>query len=414
MAQSLALMLLIAAPWATQDGDPIDRLITDLADESAAVRESAQLALIASGPKAIPRLRQALTSQDAEVQERASSALCDLEREQKLAAVMPSRPPVTLTLENATFAQALQEVGRRTGIGFEGAVQLPGRPITLILTRAPLMQVLDALGAAAELQWVFESETSVSWRRTPQTPRPSCYSGGFRVSLSRIDVYKSWNYREEHGLLWANFEIRAEPGIHPLGMPRLEVSEIRDDSGNELPRNSEIQECFPKASSQDSSAVRAGAIYESSPLTVNHLARSVKKLSKIGGRAVFLFPLDKTSLEMTDLCEESSVTRGELEFQVSEILTSSLKLSVVTSGNLNYLYHHLDAESLILIDAEGKEHVRGADFGLRVEQLNLDTLRYCVDFNEGVCFQPIALRFMMNGRFFEKIVPFEFKDVPLP
>jgi hypothetical protein len=414
MAQYLALMLLVAAPWVAQDGDPIDKLITDLADESAAVRESAQLALIASGPTAIPRLRQALTNQDAEVQKRASSALGDLEREQKLAAVMPSRPPVTLTLENASFAQALQEVGRRTGIGFEGALHLPGRPITLTFSRAPLMQVLDALGAAAELQWVFESETSVSWRKNPKTPRPSCYSGGFRVSLSRIDVYKSWDYQEENGLLWVHFDTRMEPGIRPLGMPRVEVCEIRDDSGNELLINSEMQECFPKASSQDDSALSTGVSYESIPFTIHHLTRSVRKLSKISGRAIYLFPLEKTSLEMTDLCEESSVTRGDVEFQVSEILTSSLKLSIATAGDLNYLYHHVDAKSLVLIDAEGKEHVRGADFELRVEQLNVNNLRYCVDFNEGVCFQPVALRFMMSGRFFEKIVPFEFKDVPLP
>jgi hypothetical protein len=46
--------------------------------------------------------------------------------------------------------------------------------------------------------------------------------------------------------------------------------------------------------------------------------------------------------------------------------------------------------------------------------MSADTLRYCVDFNESVTFQPVAIRFITTGQFFEKVVPFEFKDIPLP
>src|SRR5438552_11564034 len=148
MIQYLALLILVAGPWAAQEADPIDKLIADLGDERVAVRESALQAIIASGPRAIPRLRDALHSQDAEVQQRASSALTELERAEKLAGVLQARPPVTLDLRNAPFAQALREVAERAGIQFEGVVTLPDRPITASFTRAPLMQVPDALGEA--------------------------------------------------------------------------------------------------------------------------------------------------------------------------------------------------------------------------------------------------------------------------
>jgi len=46
--------------------------------------------------------------------------------------------------------------------------------------------------------------------------------------------------------------------------------------------------------------------------------------------------------------------------------------------------------------------------------MGVDTLCYLVSFGENVCFQPVALRFMQTERFFEKVVPFEFLDVPLP
>jgi len=39
---------------------------------------------------------------------------------------------------------------------------------------------------------------------------------------------------------------------------------------------------------------------------------------------------------------------------------------------------------------------------------------YGVVFNDDVRFQPVALRFQVTNRFFEKVVPFEFKDVLLP
>jgi hypothetical protein len=416
MSHSSVLGILAAVSWALpQDADPVDKLIADLGDESVSVRESAQQAIIASGPGAIPRLRSALESQDAEVRQRASTALGELERAEKLAGVMQARPAVTLELRAVPFARALREVAERTGLDFDGAGAQSERPVSASFTRAPVMQVLDVLGAAAELQWSFEGESTVYWRRNPPVSRPSCYSGGFKASLSRIDVYKSWDYQQGHGLMWVYLETRMEPGIRPVGTPRFEVSEIRDEAGNELPRDSEIQECSPKGYAGDAfGRAKTGAVYESSPFTINHLERSVKKLSKIGGRALFLFPLDKSVLEIGDLCEETSVARGDLLFQVNEILTSSLKLTLTTNGNPAYLGHHVDPESIVLIDAEGREYVRGTDFDVRADQMSADSIRYCVDFNENVCFQPVAIRFMTTGQFFEKIVPFEFKDIPLP
>ena len=88
-------------------------------------------------------------------------------------------------------------------------------------------------------------------------------------------------------------------------------------------------------------------------------------------------------------------------------------VTMMSNGNPGLLNHHVDAESLVLIDAEGREYARGTDFDVRVEQMSSDTLRYSVDFNEHVCFQPVGLRFLLTRQFFEKALPFEFKDVPL-
>jgi hypothetical protein len=214
--------------------------------------------------------------------------------------------------------------------------------------------------------------------------------------------------------MWVYLETRMEPGVRPVGAPRFEVSEIRDEAGNELPRDSETQECSLKGPLREGRGRVSGAVYESSPFTINQLDRSVRKLSRIAGRALFLFPLEKTAIHMADLCEETSESRGPLVFQVSEILTSSIKLTLLSSVPDANLGHHLDLDSLILMDSEGKEYARGQDFDIRVDQMSGETLRYCVEFNEGVTFQPVALRFLVTERFFEKVVPFEFRDISLP
>jgi hypothetical protein len=414
MSQYIALLLLIAAPWPAQDADPIKTLITDLGDESVAVRASAQLALIAAGTRAIPRLRDALNSLDAEVQQRASAALGELEQAEKLADVMKSLPPVTMSLQNAPFARALEELTRQCGVRFESGFTLPDPPITATFTRAPLMQVLDALAGAVELQWSFESETVVSWLKSPPVPRPTCYSGGFRTALSRIDVYRSWNFQRGRGLMWMFLETRMEPGFRPVGFPRFEVSELQDEAGNELSRDFQIQACSRRGCSPDAVGGNLGAVYESSPFTINPLDPSVKKLSKVSGRALFLFPLDKSPLEIDDLCEGTSATRGKLDFQVNDILSSSLKLTLVSNGDVSTLIHHVDVDSLVLIDAEGREYVRGTDFEVCAVPLSIASLQYGIQFRESICFQPVALRFLVTGTFLEKSVPFEFKDIVLP
>jgi hypothetical protein len=415
MTPWILLAVLAAAPGTVQETDPVEKSIADLGDENAATRESALQAILSAGPAAIPRLRRALESLDAEVRERAACALGELEREEKLACVMQARPAVTASFRQALFEDILREVGRQSGLRFDGAVSIPDRRLTLSFERAPAMRVLDDLArAAGDLQWSFENEATVYWRRMPPMLRPSAYSGGFRVSLSRLDVYKSWDYQQGHGLLWVYLETRMEPGIRPLGVPRFEVTEIRDDAGNELPRDSEMQEGAPKGPTRDGVGKSSGSIYESSPFTINQLDRSVRKLSRIGGRARFLFPLDRTTVQMGDLCEETSTTRGPLVFQATEILTNSMKLTVSTSGDPAVVTQHLDSDTLVLVDAEGAEHVRGKDFDVRMDQMSADTVRYSIEFNENVCFQPCAVRFVVTERFFEKIVPFEFKDVDLP
>jgi len=407
--------ILMAILLVFQEPDPIDKSIADLGDESAATRESALQAILAAGPSAIPKLRRALGSLDAEVRERAAHALGELERDEKLASVMQARPPVTASFREAPFEDVLREIGRQSGLKFEGTSSLNERRLTISFDRAPVMRALDDLArSAGDLQWSFENETTVYWRRMAPALRPSAYSGGFKVSLSRIDVYKSWDYQQGHGLMWVYLETRMEPGIVPLGTPRFEVSEIRDDAGNELPRDTEMQECSPKGPVRDGLGRSSGAVYESSPFTVNQLDRSVRKLSKIGGRARFLFPLDRATVQMGDLCEETTATRGPLMFQATEILTNSMKLTVSTSGDPALLSQHLDADTLVLVDAEGNEYLRGRDFDVRTDQMSADTLRYSIEFNENVCFQPIAVRFLLTERFFEKIIPFEFKDVVLP
>lgn len=414
MLESIAWMVLVAVPWAVQERPSLDRWIGELADDEPSVRESAHQELLQAGPRAIAPLRQALTSTDTEVRERATAVLGELERDVKLAALIPTAPAVTLTLKDVSFSLALKDIARITGVGFEGVLHLPGKPVSATFTQAPLLQVLDELGAAAVLQWTFAGDSTVAWRHGAPVDRPNCYSGGFRASLARIDVTKSWNFRQRGGLLWVYLETRTEPGIRPLDLPRFEVREIRDESGNELASDPVMLECAPKGYSQESFGGSPGTLYESQPFTITPLQHRTRMLSKISGRAVYVFPQDRASIEITDLCEESSAALGDLQFQVNDILSSSMRLTVRAGKSMADLRHRIDVNSLVLVDAQGKTYTSGRDFSVQAELISLNALRYHLQFNENLCFQPVAVKFTVITRFFEKSVPFEFKNVPLP
>lgn len=409
-----AFMAFVVLLNAQQDEKNIERRIVELGDENAATRDSALQALIAAGSEAVPALRRAAESGDQEVVNRALYALVELERSVKLAGVMSPRPPVSLVLHGATFAGALGRVGELTGITFHGVSSLPGIAITAAFDHAPLMEVLDVLGNATNLQWSFEDSHTVSWRRSAPLERPTCYAGGFKVTLSRIDVYQSWDYQEGRGMLWIYFDASTEPGILPLTPPTFELSDLCDGAHHELARDVPVVESSRQGVPASGSEAKTGSCYRSNPFLVSPLDRSVRRLAKIVGTVRFLFPLDQAKIEFDDLCEASSAVRGTFTVEVGDILTNSVKITVKSRTADPLLSRRLQQDSLVLVDQEGADRIRGRDFEIHVEQVGLDIYRFCVDFNDGVAFQPVAMRCLFIESFYEKSVPFDFSEVPLP
>jgi hypothetical protein len=407
----LACAALLGVP---QDDKNVERRIAELGDESATVRESALQALIGLGPGVMPALRRAAESADQEVVDRAHYALAELERAVKLEGVLSAHPPLNLVLDGVDFGTALERIQERTGVRFQGLPSVSGVPVTATFKHAPLMEVLDVLGAAAGLQWTFDDARTVSWRRSTPVTRPTCYSGGFKVTLSRIDVYQSWDYQEGRGMLWLYFDACTEPGILPLSAPTFELCDLSDGTLHELPRDVPSVESSFQGVQAPPREPKTGSSYRSNPFLVSPLDRSVRTLAKVSGTVRFLFPLDQTKIAIDDLCEGSSTVRGDFTVQVDEILTNSVKITLKSRAPDALLSRRLEADSIVLVDAEGSERIRGRDFELHIDQMSADTYRFCVDFNDGVAFQPVAIRCMFIESFYEKTIPFEFRNVHLP
>lgn len=385
-----------------QDPD-LNKLIEALGNEHAAVRAAAHQDLLSLGTKVLPRLRKELNNSDEEVKSRISEIVNELETQIKLLPYLKPHASVTLKVTDCPLDSVLSAITQQTGITFNIVPRV--NPVTFEVTRAPLMETLDKLADLIEMQWRFESDGQVYWMGGPRRNTPSQYVNGFKVSIGRLDVYRSWNYQEGHGLFWLYLNAKVEPGVRPIGPPKFYLKELKDGTGLDLKWDVEMQEATP---------VGAGFDFDSSPFTVNALPKGAKKLSVISGKAVFTFPLKRSEFSIDVAAHDVDGKYGSLSLQTAEALNTGLILHVRSSGDLQYLIQHIDRSTMVLTDVDGNAYTYGDDFDARMDYMSQDSLRYKIEFTEGITFQPVSLTMTITDQFYEKVVPFEFKDVEIP
>jgi hypothetical protein len=146
-----AALVLFAASAA--GADDVGRLIARLGSEDHGEREAAMEALANRGAEAVPALRAALDSPDAEVSRRAAEALARIEPRLEAEAVLRPRK-VRLACTDTPLAEALADFSRHTGFPVklrEGQAGLVGRRLTLDTGDVPFWEAYERLLLAAGL-----------------------------------------------------------------------------------------------------------------------------------------------------------------------------------------------------------------------------------------------------------------------
>lgn len=176
MPRAVALLLASFALAGFQDDAEISRWIDELGHEEIARREAAQAALLKAGERALPELRKALASKDAEKMVRVRTLILMIDRpERERLHDAQERKRVlnlhTVDFKNEKAPEVLKKLRELLKSDLAGDVD-PEARVTLSAKDETLRKILDAIEDQAECTILWRNDV---WRvlstRLPRKPR---------------------------------------------------------------------------------------------------------------------------------------------------------------------------------------------------------------------------------------------------
>jgi hypothetical protein len=411
----LTWLLFVPALMGRTDDDKIPQLIESLSDPSIETRESAMQSLIELGEPALTALRKAATNEDSEVRERAECALVEIRRRTKLRSLYRERKPFALRCEGTTVDEALREITQKTGVRFQTDNGAGREKVSLDLSDATLMQALDTLcRESRELEWSFSGQDQVRLKAQPFLPKPSSYDGGFKVAVKRVEVYRCSNFRDSNGMLWIFLEAISEPGIQISGTPVFRVTQVVDETGNELTSCADGSNVPPPLPGGSIVARDFAGTMDSRPFAFTNLSRFARKLSRVRGKVSFCFALGATDILLEDLPQGSTSTVGDLSVQVNDSYNGSIQVMLTRSGDLPAPAQLFNLAAVTVTDTDGTEYHPSLSLDVQNFYRVGNSASFSIWFNRTSPMAAKSVRLTVVNDFYEKSVPFEFTNVPLP
>jgi hypothetical protein len=413
--KQVVLALAAVSLFGAQDGDKTKELVDALSDSAIEAREAATQALIDLGEAAVPELKKAAGTEDPEVRDRAEFALVEIRRRAKLSSLYRETKPFALKVEDVPLDEVLREITQKTGVRFQGD-DIPGKErVSLALPQGTLMQGLDALcRETRDLEWSFASPTAIRLSRQPFIGKPSYYSGGFKVAVKRVEVYRCSNFRDASGILWLFLEALAEPGIQITGSPVFQITQVVDETGAELTASGDGAAAAPQVPAGTVVARDSLGPMDSRPFAYSNLNRFARKLARVRGKASFYFALGTADIALEDLAQGSSTSVGDISVQVNDAYNGSLQVTLTKSGDTPAAAQLLTLTSLVVTDSDGVEYRPLPGFDIQNYYRLGNTVSFYVWFNRNVPKAAKSVRLKVVNEFYEKVVPFEFTNIPVP
>jgi hypothetical protein len=271
----LGLTTLSSLPAPAADPRPsaakLRQLIDQLGSASFTEREEATAALDAAGEPALPGLRKAVESDDAEVRRRAGDLLKKIEQRVDAEHLLaPAK--VKLWFKDTPLSEAVAELSKKTGCHVtlqDPTGRLRDRKVTLEAGEITFWEALDRLCAGAGLvdedpPFANISGESVMIIRGPALPgalppppvasRRRLMPGGpmtvlpqltlaesrspappsTRVGAVRVRAVRTPGSADDNSHISLNLTVTAEPNVHCYELFTVRVGKVVDDQGQEL------------------------------------------------------------------------------------------------------------------------------------------------------------------------------------
>lgn len=220
----------------------VERLIEQLGSPDFKTREAAGKALAARSAEALPAMKQAASHPNAEVRQRLTALITDLER-----AALLTAKRVTVKFEGVPLKDAIAELSKQSGYKID--VQNSGGNQPLISLAADNLSFWEAFDKVCAqgglvLQQHFDSSQGlVLYNQNAVVPFVD-YRGPFRLSAAGFHYNKSLTFatlpRNQFGSgqrseqLSFSFNVVAEPKLPLLGLGQPKLTAALDDQGQSL------------------------------------------------------------------------------------------------------------------------------------------------------------------------------------
>ena len=413
----------------------IQQLVQQLGDNDFRKRDEASRALQAAGAQALPALRIARNSTDAEVRRRANELVPALET-----AVLLAPKRVTFKTVNKPLKKAFDELIRQTGYQIEYNVNDPRLLYSFDFHGTPFWEALDKISRATGL--VIQQGYGDNHIRLYQQNAYAPYvhtEGAFRFTATGFSQYRNIDLSlagngaaqlNRNESLTLQFSVCIEPKMAILGVGEAHLEAAYDNEKNSMlvpPVNNEFFNGNMNFGGRWTSGKYGNGNRMFSTQTQVGLHRSSQTATEVKvvrGTLPIMLLVDQKPVVVADkilAAKGKTTTIGATHFEIEDVTEQpgkQYRIKMVVNedlkGNPNdYSWMNSLAQRIELQDAKGgKFQITGSQWNNSAANHVEMTLTFGTA--GGAKPAPPAKLVYQTWTTEQHIIPFEFKDLPLP
>ncbi|CAN5457522.1 hypothetical protein BH09PLA1_BH09PLA1_30300 [soil metagenome] len=436
-AARLAFANPTTAPASSQPADPIDSLIAQLSADEWRTREDAQDELVALGDAAIGRLRVAVAENPSvEARQRAQAAINRINERQVTGASL-----ITLHMKNATLSDVFAEISRQSGSDLQPLPPelwelRPWPKVSFDFDNQPFWNVMRVVAEQTGIElkaWNNDGLHLIQGAPAAAGGRWTV-TGPFLITLHRssrsqvIDYGAGDSVNSDFAL---TFSAIAEPKLRVLRASYIaRLDEATDDHGNSL-LNKDDDDELRRRSGLDLAYIGNNAGQWQFTARLSYPKNMGTRLTVLRGSAMVQLQTRSETIEVPNILSANNAARslGAMSLTVRDVKKTAdrYEVSVMVARDPNRPEAGPDAidwqrvqqslADLKIVDEQGRALERISFSSGGTDQSTEVMMSFSATEAGGTrnrTGEPSKLVWRVATEVKDVLVPFEFKDVPLP
>jgi hypothetical protein len=435
----------------SQPADPIELLIAQLSADDWSAREEAVEKLVATGANVLPRLQRVASerSTNEEARQRADTAIARIRERQMIGASL-----VTLHVKNAALKDVFAEISRQCGADLKPLPPelwelRPWPKVTFDFDNQPFWVVMRTIAEQTGIElkpWNNDGLHLIQGAPAAAAMGRWTVTGPFLITLHRASRNQSIDYGANDATnsdFALTFSGVAEPKLRVVRASYLaKLDEAKDDRGNSLVISDETEDNVRRGGLDLAFTGNNTGQWQFTARLAN-VKNMGTKLASLRGSATVQLQTRAETLEIANILSASNASRTaagvtltvreakkvadryELNLVISRDGAAGAGAAAPQAGVDNNLADVLDWQriqqslaDMRLVDDQGRSLERGSFSSGGNDQSTEVTMSFsAIESTPGArnpTGEPSKLVWRLATEVKDVVIPFEFKDVPLP